>query len=272
LLEDDKEQETHSGLGLRKIVRELTRLSLKDTETTTTTTTTSLSSPNSSDTTSHDHNHTDNRLQKTRIVSTTNKEKEKMNVTAFEKRQPQSSQITIDYPCSVHNRFECPYHNRSSEINDLALLDAGTALHIIYNALSYAHMLTYQTRDYTYKVDFETGSKVETISKYGGWRLRYNKRFGVELTNLKQPKVPIESIHDIYKALTDTAILDVLLEEYLEHRRKNPKDYGDSPTSDYTKRKEQGDTVRCSVIEWFTEIKDDIKIEDLTNFNGISLL
>jgi hypothetical protein len=133
-------------------------------------------------------------------------------------------------------------------------------------------MLTYQTRDYTYKVDFETGSKVEIISKYGGWRLRYNKRFGVELTNLKQPKVPIESIHDIYKALTDTAILDVLLEEYLEHRRKNPKDYGDSPTSDYTKRKEQGDTVRCSVIEWFTEFKDDIKIEDLTNFNGISLL
>ncbi len=277
LLEDDKDQEMGSGLSLRNIVRQLTQLSFKDTGKSTT-----LSSPSStyaSGATSHDHNNIQNRLEKTRIISTANKQEEKKSRTAFERQQqppppPSSSLVTIDYPCTVHNRFKCPYQSSSSEINDGDLVGTGIGLHVIYHALLYAHMLTYQTRDYTYKVDFETDRKIETISKYGGWFSNsYNKRFGVELANLKQPKVPIESIRDIYKSLTDIEILNVLLKDYFEHRRNNPNEYReDIPTSDYSKRKEQHDALIQLIIECFMEVKDDIRIEDLTNFNGISML
>jgi hypothetical protein len=133
-------------------------------------------------------------------------------------------------------------------------------------------MLTYQTRDYTYKFDFEKDRKLETISKYGcGFSRASRNRFGVELRSLKQPKVSIESIRDIYKALTDRENLDILLEQYFENRRNNPRDYGDDPTFDYAKRKEQDDTLRRSIVDWFMRIKDHIRIEDLTNFNGITL-
>jgi hypothetical protein len=240
LLEDDKDQEIRSALGLRKILRELAQqaLSSNDDEETTATTSSSLSSSNSSSS----------------------------NI-----RKQQLPLITIDYPCPVHNRFKCPYHE-SSEINDNMLVGIGKYLEITHNALSYAHMLTYQIRDYTYKVDFEKDKKLETISKYGcDFARDSSKRLGVELWSLKQPKVPIESIHDIYKALTDRENLDIILEQYIEHIMRNSQDYGDNPNLDYAKQKEMNDTLRRSIVDWFIQIKDDIRIEDLTNFNGITL-
>jgi hypothetical protein len=253
LFEDDKDQEIGSALGLRKIMREIIQSSLKGTEITA-----ASSSPSSYSRTSNSHNDVHNGLQKTRVIPATNKQREKRDTTVAEKQQSlPSSLITINYPCSVHNRFECPYRN-CPEIDDPVVI--GEILEEIYNALSYAHLLTYQTRDYTYKVDFEIYRKVETISRYGGWfSRRSDKRIGVELTNLKQPKVPIESIRDIYNALTNTAILDVLLEEYLKHRRNDLKDYEGIPTFAYAKLKERHDARRRFIIEWFMKIKDDIK-------------
>jgi hypothetical protein len=255
LLEDDKDQEIRSGLGLRKILREVVQqISFKDIKTSS-----SPSSRSSSSAISHSHNHAHNGLQKTRTVSATNKQKEKKDARANKKQQQQPQLITINYPCPVHNRFECPYRE-SSEANDIALVGIGIFLEVIYNALSYAHMLTYQIRDYTYKVDFEKDKMLETISKYGAWFSgRSNNRLGVELGSLEQPKVPIGSIGDIYKALTDRENLDILLEQYFEHGRRD------------VKRKERDDTLRRSIVDWFMQFKDDIRIEDLTNFNGMTL-
>jgi hypothetical protein len=271
LLEDDKDQEIHSGLGLRKILRELIQqIPFKNTGTTRTPSI-SLSSSSTSSATSPSHIHVHNGLQKTRAVSAANKQREKKDAGVIKKQQLPSPPITIDYPCPVHNRFKCPYQE-SSETNDIVLVGIGYHLEIIYNALSYAHMLTYQIRDYTYKVDFEKDRKLETISKYGAWFSgASSNRLGVELRSLKQPKVPIESIHDIYKALTDRENLDIILEQYLEHRRRNPRDYGDNPNFDYAKRKELNDTLRYSIVDWFIQAKDYIRIEDLINFNGITL-
>jgi hypothetical protein len=47
--------------------------------------------------------------------------------------------------------------------------------------------------------------------------------------------------------------------------------YRDNPNFDYTKQKELNDTIRRSIVDRFIQIKDDIRIEDLTNFNGITL-
>jgi hypothetical protein len=273
LLEDDKDQEIHSGLGLRKRLRELLQevLPSKDKETTATTSSSLSSSSNnsSSNATSSSHNCVQKGRQRTQAVSAANKQKKKSNAKVIRKQQ--LPLITIDYPCPVHNRFKCPYHE-SSEANDNALVGIGGYLEVIYDALSFAHMLTYQIRDYTYKVDFEKDKKLETISKYGfDFARDSSKRLGVELGSLNQPKVPIESIHDIYKALTDRENLDIILEQYLEHRVRNPQDYGDNPNFDYAKRKEMGDTLRRSIVDWFMQMKDDIRMEDLTNFNGITL-
>jgi len=133
-------------------------------------------------------------------------------------------------------------------------------------------MLTYLIRDYTYKVNFEKDKKLDTISKYGcEFDTRSYDRIGVELESLKEPRIPIESIHDIYKALTDRETLDIILEQYLEHRRKNPQNYGDSPNFDYAQRKEEDGALRGDILDRFMRIKDKIMINDLTNFNGLTL-
>src|SRR5919199_64341 len=49
------------------------------------------------------------------------------------------------------------------------------------------------------------------------------------------------------------------------------KYYGDNPDFDYAKQKELNDTLRRSIVDWFIQIKDDIRIEGLTNFNGLTL-
>jgi hypothetical protein len=272
LLEDDKDQQVYSGLGLRKILRELIQqvlsLSSKDKDMSTTSSS-PLPSSNSSNTTSPNHNCIQKDRQIAQAVSAAaNEQKRKGDAKVIRKQLPL---ITIDYPCSVHNRFRCPYQE-SSESNDEALVSVGTYLEVIYNALLYAHTLTYQVRDYTYKVDLRKDEKPETISKYGwGFFTDSSKRLGVNLRSLKQPKVPIESIHDIYKALTDREKLDIILEQYLEHGGKNSQDNGDNSNFDYAKRKEMNDTLRRSIVDWFIQIKDHIRIEDLTNFNGTTL-
>jgi hypothetical protein len=270
VLEDDKDQEIHSGLGLRKLARELLQqeLSSRDDDEETTTSS-SLSSNNNSNTT-NPNNHIHNGRQTAQTVSAANKQKKERDAKVIRKKQQQLPLVTIDYPCSVHNRFKCPYQE-SSEIKDIALVGIGFELEIIYNALSYAHTLTYQIRDYTYKVDFEKDKTIEIISKYGcDFARDSSKRLGVELRSLKQPKVAIESIQDIYKALTDRENLDIILEQYFEDRMWSFQ-YRDNPNFDYTKQKELNDTIRRSIVDRFILIKDDIRIEDLTNFNGVTL-
>jgi hypothetical protein len=268
LLEDDKEQQVHSGLGLRKILRELIQQVLSSKDEDTSTTSSSVPSSNNGNTTNSNHNHIQKDLQIAQAVSAANKQKRKGDAKAIRKQLPL---ITIDYPCSVHNRFRCPYQE-SSEANDSALVGIGRHLEVIYNALLYAHTLTYQVRDYTYKVNNFGKKKIETISKYGcEFFTDSSKRHGVDLESLKQPKVPIESIHDIYKVLTDREKLDIILEQYLEHRGKNSQDNRDNSNFDYAKRKEMNDTPRRSIVDWFIQIKDHIRIEDLINFNGTTL-
>jgi hypothetical protein len=225
-------------------------------------------------TTSSTRKHIHNSDQRTQIVSASNKQKKGKEDAKITRKQKQQQPLTIiNYPCPVHNRFKCPYYE-SSEIDDNELVASGIGIEIIYYALFYAHILTYQIRDYTYKIDFEKNKWTDIIGKYGcGSSTASSKRMVVELRSLRQPKVPIESIHDIYNALTDRETLDVILEQYLEHRIKNPQNYEDDLNFDYTQPKENYDTFRSDILDWFMQmqIKDKIMINDLTNFNGLTL-
>jgi hypothetical protein len=165
LLEDDKDQEIHSGLGLRKIFRELRQQKLSS-EAVGITVTHSLSrscSGSSNITTSSTQKHIHNSDQRTQTVSASNKQKKEKEDTKITRKQKQQQPLTmINYPCPVHNRFKCPYYE-SSENDDNELVASGIAIEMIYYALSYAHMLTYQIRDYTYKIDFEKNKWVDII-------------------------------------------------------------------------------------------------------------
>ena len=274
ILEDDKDQEIHSGLGVRKIFRELRQPELLSRDVGVTVT--YSSSPSYSDSgntvsSTRKHNHDNNQI--TRIVSAPNKQKkEKEDAKTIRKQKQQWQPLTMNnYPCPVHNRFKCPYYE-SLEIDDNELVAYGMCIEMIYYALSYSHMLTYQIRDYTYKIDFEKNKLVDIIGKYGcGSSTVSSKRLGVKLWSLKQPKVPIESIHDIYKALTDRETLDIILDQYIEHRMRNPQDYEDDPSLDYIQPNEKFDALRDAILDLFTQNKDKIMINDLTNFNGLTL-
>lgn len=273
LLEDDKDQEIHSGLGLRKILRELREQELLSRDAGVTVTySSSPSSSGNTNTTSLTRKQFHNSSERTRTISGPNKQKKEKEDAKITRKQKQQQPLTmINYPCPVHNRFKCPYRE-SSETDDSDLVSDGICIETIYNALSYAHMLTYQISDYTYKIDFEKNKWIDIISKYEcGSSTASSKRLSVKLWSLKQPRVPVESIHDIYKALTDRETLDIILDQYLEHRRRNPLDYGDYPNFDYAQRKENDDTLRHLILDWFMQIKDDITIEDLTNLNGLTL-
>jgi len=271
LLVDDKDHMVWStGLGLRKVVRKSIQLLLKSAGKSSPPLSSETEQSNGSDSINssaiHNDHHKD--LQETPVIIEEDIEQreEEKNSRVTKRQQP----ITIDYPCPVHDRFQCPYHNYSG-INDTLLVAIGGHIKKIYDALSYAHTQTYQIRDYTYKVNFEKDRFLGMFDTYGGSSGGPNCRLEVELGELKQPKVPIESIGDIYKALTDRENLDILLEQYLEHRRNNPHDYGDNTSFDPAKRKEQDDILRRVILDWFMQLKDYIRIEDLTNFYGMTV-
>jgi hypothetical protein len=271
LLVDDKDQIVSTGLDLRKIVRKSIQLSLKSAGKSSSPLSSETEQSNSSDSISSSSIHNDHHkdLQETPAVieeEDNEQREEEKNSMVTERQQP----ITIDYPCPVHDRFQCPYRNYSV-IDDTLLVDIGEGIKEIYDALSYAHTQTYQVRDNTYKVNFEKDIFLGSFNAHGGSSGGSNCRLEVELGRLKEPKVPIESIHDIYTALTNRENLDILLEQYLEHRRNNPRDYGDNPNFDYAQRKEQDDILRRMILDWFMQLKDHIRIEDLTNFYGITL-
>jgi hypothetical protein len=261
LLDDEDQEVAFTGSDLRKIVRKFIQSSssLKSLGRS------SSISSSSSNPTTHSIDHSSSIQRK--ILAPANEQNVEKNATVIKKQQS----IMIEYPCPVQNRFECPYH-KYSEINDSLLVGIGEDINSIYDALSHAQTLTYQTRDYTYKVDSEKGRLLETIHKYGRRSSGDSSiRLEVGLVPLKQPRVPIASIRDIYKALTNREDLDVLLEQYFEHRRKNPLDYGDNPSFDPAKRKEQNDILRHSIVDWFMQIKEHLRIEDLTDFYGMTL-
>jgi hypothetical protein len=102
-----------------------------------------------------------------------------------------------------------------------------------------------------YEADFETGKVKETTSLYNGsphsWSTDYQLEEKLSQVQ-KLSKVPIRNVQDVYNALTDRDTFDKLLQQGL---------------------KEEYQRYRDEIVNMFMDIKDKIKIEDLTLYEPI---
>jgi hypothetical protein len=158
------------------------------------------------------------------------------------------------YPCSVINRFECPYDKEQKlNVNNLNV-NILFALEIIAHAVDRAFLRAYsmtKSNETVYETDFVAGKVKEINTLYDGrphsWSSEYlleEKLPQVERLSL----VPIRNVDDVYQSLIDSEILIKVLEQGLEDEYRSERDF---------------------FVKLFMRIKNKIKKEDLIIYEPI---
>jgi hypothetical protein len=132
------------------------------------------------------------------------------------------------YPCSVLNRFKCPYGRKEMKPN------------------RHQQKMKREGREEEEEEENDSNSlDVDYLFLLSGYA------FAVELSFLKARKdkstVPVNNVEDIYNVLTDRGALDKLLQHALNEEQLKSKD---------------------EIIEFFMSIKDNIRMDDLTFFKS----
>jgi hypothetical protein len=171
------------------------------------------------------------------------------------------------YPCPILNRYKCPFDKKKSndynnnkikeeEKEDSNPLDVDNLFNLseiafqVELAFATAYSMS-KSNETIYETNFETGKVKETTSLYNGSPHSWSTDYPLEekLSQVqKLSKVPIRNVQDVYNALTDRDTFDKLLQQGLKE--------------EYQQYKEQ-------IVEFFTNIKDKIKIEDLILYEPI---
>ena len=102
-----------------------------------------------------------------------------------------------------------------------------------------------------YETDFEAGKVKEIYANYHGDPYSFSTEYPLEekLSKVKRlSKVPIRNVHDVYNALTNKETLNKVLEQGLDEKYLHYKD---------------------DLVNFFMNIKDKIKIEDLRVYEPI---
>jgi hypothetical protein len=161
---------------------------------------------------------------------------------------------TSIYPCSVINRFECPYDKEQKlEVNNLNV-NILFSLEIIAHAVDRAFLRAYsitQSNETIYETNFVGGKVKEINTLYDGRLHSWSSEY---LLEEKLPQVarlslvPIRNVDDVYHALINSEILIKVLEQGLEDEYRCERDF---------------------FVNLFMSIKDKIKKEDLTIYEPI---
>jgi hypothetical protein len=150
-------------------------------------------------------------------------------------------------PCSIVNRFECPYPETKDEnsFSYIVLENLHLICETVDRAIARAIYLLHNDY-YLYKIDFER-SWIDTLTSYGG---QYTRHPSIE-TELEDnfSDVPIRDRNDVVKALTNMESLGKLIDQEFKHQ-SNPDT-------------ELNDWLRKVIPNLFDDIKDRINIEDL---------
>jgi hypothetical protein len=157
----------------------------------------------------------------------------------------------------VLNRYACPYDNKNDKIKADANFDVDDLFGLYKLAfqveLAFAHAYSMSKSNETiYETDFETNKVREITSLCDGsphsWSTEYPLK--EKLSEVKRlSKVPIRNVQDVYNALTDKETLNKVLEQGLDD--------------------EEYQRHRAEIVNLFMDIKDKIKIEDLTLYEPI---
>lgn len=164
-------------------------------------------------------------------------------------KKPRNVKAEVPYPCKVVNRFECPYRKAGVGYDDEKLVEIGTKLNAIEDALFFAseridtENIGYMDR---YEVDFD-----KDIVKYGLGDPLTGKI--VDLPTFKA--VTIRGIQDIYNVLTSPELLDKVLFQYFASEVPNV----------HLKHH------RSALIALVASFKDKIKTQDLYDGFGGTL-
>ena len=176
------------------------------------------------------------------------------------------------YPCPILNRYECPFDKKKSnndnnnKLNeedkvDSNLLDVDDLFNLskiafqVELALGKAQTMT-KSNETIYETDFEAGKVKEIHANYHGDPYSYSTEYPLEEKLSKEvkrlSKVPIRNVQDVFNALTDRETLNKVLEQGLDD-------------DEYQRH-------RTEIVDLFMNIKDKIRIEDLTLYEPIFTL
>lgn len=164
----------------------------------------------------------------------------------------------LEFPCTVVNRFKCPYTTGDDQGQLLKLGDMWT---IFNDTVKYNEKLTGRKHN-TYTIDFEKkwirSRRVDGDIKLDNFEEFFNR--------LKFPRFETISQEDLYDLITTRDKLKSILEEYLDallsgvendehfmvlldHLREDPNDF----------------------LDVFDKIKSEITLENLQNTDGMTL-
>jgi hypothetical protein len=169
---------------------------------------------------------------------------------------------SLEYPCPIGNRFECPYSKNSNNkkdrssitdsavlpIDDDYLIAVGEIVDIVCDAIRHAHSLTYKN-DTTYYANFDA-DRVHSVSRYGGLKVGPGP-LEKGLNDLIISKVPVRTIEDIYHVLTDEQTLKIVLDQY-------------------PKANALGESKEL-IIKFFVDIRNIFTVEELRDPYGRSI-
>jgi len=167
-----------------------------------------------------------------------------------------------EYPCKVVNIYECPYKENEKDI--LALQTLKKIWEVTSDAISHNEYLTWNNRK-TIFADFEKDS----CEVYFDLHLsdQPNSKHPVDYLQINNlTKVPIESLNDLYNVLTDSKLLETVIDEYA-HRNKYNQHSGESEIDSEI---EDLKLIKKTIILYFVSIKDQIKLEELRTRLGKS--
>jgi len=158
---------------------------------------------------------------------------------------------------SIHNNNKI----KAEEKEDSNLIDVDDLFNLskiafqVELALGKAQTMT-KSNETIYETDFEVGKVKEIYANYHGDPYSFSTEYPLEAKLGKEvkrlPKVPIRNVQDVYNALTDRETLNKVLEQGLDD--------------------EEYQIHRAEIVNLFMNLKDKIKIEDLTLYEPIFTL
>ena len=166
------------------------------------------------------------------------------------------SLYSLEYPCTVANRFKCPCTNHKIT-NDDYLIRVGEMVHIVCDAIHHAHFLTGRYNDKTHCANFENG-RVDVYDRYSGWYTVGTLES--MLKDVKLSKVSVKTSEDVCRILTDEQLLRIVLDQY-PHLNIFQEEVGEKVAKDFKEL----------IIKFFMERRDIFTLQEVRDPTGRSL-
>jgi hypothetical protein len=150
-------------------------------------------------------------------------------------------------------------NNNKIKAEDSNLLDVDDLFNLseiafqVELALGEAQGMT-KSNETIYETDFGAGKVKEVYANYRGDPYSFSTQYPLEEKPgkvMRLSKVPVRNVDDVYNALIDKEMFDKLLQQGLE---------------------EEYQKYRDEIVNLFMDLKDKIKIEDLTIYESIFTL